>query len=154
MSTARPSRRSQGDSRIEARTVPGLHGYALQLSGLTQRLPGWRSRSQEGHGHCQRPHPREARPQLGRTILDHVMAKEGNLQPGDVRWIEAATFMEYRALTEVLPIMKMTQRTTPPFIYSSPKKILVILLNFIIYFSFYDITFFPFKPKGQDCFSF
>ena len=36
------------------------------------------------------------------------MAKEGNLPPGDVRLIEAATFMEYRALTEVLPIMKMT----------------------------------------------
>ena len=154
MSTARPSRLSQGDSRIEARTVPGPHGYALQLPGPTQRLLGWRSHSKESHGYCQRPHSREAWPQLGRTLPNHVMANEEHLPPGDVRWTEAATFMEHRALTEVLPIKKTTWRTTPLFIYSSPKKILVILLNFIIYFSFCNITFFPFKPKGQDCFSF
>ena len=41
-----------------------------------------------------------------------------------------------------------------PFYLQFTEENLVILLNFIIYFSFCDITFFPFKPKGQDCFSF
>ena len=41
-----------------------------------------------------------------------------------------------------------------PFYLHSLKQILVIHLSFIIYFSFCDSAFFPFKPKRQDCFSF
>ena len=50
----------------------------------------------------------EARPQLGRTLPNHVMAKEGHLPPGDDRRTEAAASMEPRALAEVLPVKRMT----------------------------------------------
>ena len=83
-----------------------------------------------------------ARDPMGRTLLNHVMAEEGHLPLGDNRQIEATTSMEHRALAKVLPIKKTTWRTTPPFIYNSLKQILVILLSFIIYFSFCDSTIF------------
>ena len=43
------------------------------------------------------------------------MVEERCLPPGDVRRMEAATSMEHRALTEVLPVEMMIWRTTPPF---------------------------------------
>ena len=57
----------------------------------------------------------EARPQLGRTLPNHNIAKEGYLSPGDVERTEAATSMEHQALAKVLPIEMMTWRTTPLF---------------------------------------
>ena len=55
-----------------------------------------------------RDHTREAWPQLGMTLSNHVMAEEGHLPPGDDKQTEAATSMEHRALTKVLPVRRMT----------------------------------------------
>ena len=84
----------------------------------SQRLPGWKSYSKESHECYKKPYPKEAQPQLGRTLPNHDMTEEGHLSPGDVRQTKAAISMEHRALTEVLPIEMTTWRMTPPFIYS------------------------------------
>ena len=55
-----------------------------------------------------RPHLRETWPQLGRTLLNHIMAEKGHLPPGDDRQTEAAISMEHRALAEVLLVKAMT----------------------------------------------
>ena len=41
------------------------------------------------------------------------MTEEGHLPPRDDRRTEAATFMEHRALAEVLPVKRMARRAAP-----------------------------------------
>ena len=109
--SARSGKWSQGDSKTKACTVPRPHGKALQLPGPTQRLQGWRPRPKEIYGRYKRPHTREAQPQLGKTLPNHIMAEEGHLPPGDDRRTEAATSMEHRVLAKVLPVKRMTRRS-------------------------------------------
>ena len=51
---------------------------------------------------------RDTRPQLRRTLPNHVVTEEGHLPPRDDRRTEAATSMEHQALVEVLPVKRIT----------------------------------------------
>ena len=57
-----------------------------------------------GNGSCQRSFTRKARPQLGRTLQDHVMAEERHLPPRDARRTEVSAPMERGAPPEILPV--------------------------------------------------
>ena len=66
-----------------------------------------RSCASEGDGYYQRLIARKARPQLGRTLQDHIMAMEGNLPPRDSRRAKATTPMKRGTPTEVLPVVDL-----------------------------------------------
>ena len=61
----------------------------------------------EGNGHCQRSFARKARPQLERTLQDHVMAEEGHLPPQDAGRMETSAPMEHEAPSKILPVEMM-----------------------------------------------
>ena len=60
-----------------------------------------------GNGSCQRSFTRKARPQLGRTLQDHVMAEEGHLPPRDAGRTETSTPIEHGAPSEILSVEVM-----------------------------------------------
>ena len=97
-------------------------------------------------GRCQRPYPWEARPQLGRTLQNHVMVKEMHLPPRNTRRTEVTPSMEHQAPTEVLPV-ELTARKATLFIFQFT---LVDFSNTPQFFSLTLLIFATklFKPKG------
>ena len=95
---------------------------------------------EEGNGCCQRPYPREARPQLRRTLQNHVMAKEMHLPPRDTRRTKVAPSMERQAPTKVLPVEMIAWRAT--FLIFQ-----FTLVNFFSTILFEHLCFF--SPKGR-----
>ena len=67
-----------------------------------------------GNGSCQRSFTRKARPQLGRTLQDHVMAEEGHLPPRDNGRTEGSASMEHRTPSEIL-LVEMIVDNLPLF---------------------------------------
>ena len=77
----------------------------------------------------------EARPQLGRTLQNHIMAEERHLLPRDTRRTKVVPSMERQAPTKVLLVEMIVWSNTPQF-----SSLLQIIFSTILFKYLYILS--------------
>ena len=104
------------------------------IQSQTQGLPSRRSHPKESNGRQQRSYPREARPKLGRTLQNYIVAKERHIPPQDTRRAKATPSMKHRASNKILPVESDIQHILTLFTFCQFNLIIAKFSGFLVYY--------------------